>query len=405
MSYVGNYPPSTPLASNQIGTGVVSPSALTTGGPSWDSSGNLSTAGLVVMPSSFLRNRIINGDMRIDQRNAGAQITAANLTSGTYMVDRFYYGAAQTSKFTAQQNAGSVTPPVGFTNYLGMTVASAYSVVASDYFFVAQRIEGFNVADLAWGTANAKTVTLSFQVYSSLTGTFGGSIYNQAGTYSYPFSYTISSANTWTAITVIIPGSTNGVWLTTNGFGMQITFGLGAGSTYTAPANAWVAGLYTQANSTVSVVGTSGATFYITGVQLEVGTVATPFERRQYTTELQLCQRYYLQWTGSAVSNGFPAIGSGYAASTSQLVIFIPTPVQMRTSSTQPAASFSGTLTGTASGSIAANISSLGTFYINGPNGIWGLFNQAGNTWGIGTGALVYLLNASSSIFALNSEL
>jgi hypothetical protein len=240
--------------------------------------------------SSSLKNRIINGAMRIDQRNAGASVTPTNIQ---YILDRYFAGLTQASKFTVQQNAGSVTPPVGFTKYLGITSTSAYSVLTNDYFSIEQKIEGFNIADLAWGTANAKSVTLSFQVYSSLTGTFGGAIRNASGNYTYPFSYTVSTANTWTSISVTIAGPTAGTWLTNNGTGMYVTLGLGVGSTFSGTAGAWSGGNYLSAASAVSVVGTSGATFYITGLQLEVGLKATGFDYRQYGTELFLCQRYF----------------------------------------------------------------------------------------------------------------
>ena len=253
-----------------------------------DSNGNPTFSGTPVPNSSFLRNRIINGDMRIDQRNAGASGTA-----NQYTVDRFAYFGAAASKGTWQQNAGSVTPPAGFTNYWGFTSSSAYTVGATEQFNFYQPVEGFNVSDLAWGTANAKTVTLSFWVRSSLTGTFGGAIYNSAVNRSYPYSYTISSANTWEYKTLTISGDTTGTWLTTNGIGLYLNFSLGAGSTVSGTAGAWAATRYDSATGATSVVGTNGATFYITGVQLEVGTAATPFERRQYGQELALCQRYY----------------------------------------------------------------------------------------------------------------
>jgi len=223
--------------------------------------------------------------MVIDQRNAGASTTPAV----TYTLDRWQGVNTQASKFTVQQNAGSVTPPVGFINYLGVTSSSAYSVLTGDTFYMVQYVEGLNCSDLAWGTANAKTVTLSFQVYSSLTGTFGGSLANSAGNRAYPFSYTISSANTWTSISVTITGDTTGTWLTTNGIGIQVRFGLGSGSTYTGTAGAWGTANATQPTGSTSVVGTNGATFYITGVQLEVGSTATSFDYRPYGTELALC--------------------------------------------------------------------------------------------------------------------
>ena len=265
--------------------------------PGGDTSTSLTTSGLTIGTTPIgagnatrFKNRIINGDMCIDQRNAGASVTPTN---AQYLTDRFSALLTQASKFTAQQNAGSVTPPVGFINYLGMTSSSAYSVLTGDAFGVLQKIEGLNVADLGWGTANAKTVTLSFQVYSSLTGTFGGSILNSAVTRSYPFTYTISTANTWTSISVTIAGDTSGTWLTTNGIGLNLNFSLGTGATYSGTAGAWAGAYYLSATGATSVVGTSGATFYITGVQLEVGSSATGFEYVDYTTQLAMCQRYF----------------------------------------------------------------------------------------------------------------
>ena len=284
--------------------------------PGGDTSTSLSTGSLVVSGTSNtsaltvgnvalgagnatrFKNRIINGDMRIDQRNAGASVTQT--TSATYVVDRFFIYGSVASKFTAQQNAGSVTPPAGYINYLGITSSSAYTVGASEEFWLAQRIEGLNIADLAWGTANAKTVTLSFQIYSSLTGTFGGVLKNSAGNRSYPFTYTVSSASTWTSISITVAGDTTGTWLTTNGIGLSVIFGLGVGSTGSGTAGAWAVANYNSATGATSVVGTNGATFYITGVQLEVGSSATGFEYVDYGTQLVMCQRYcQLIGTGS----------------------------------------------------------------------------------------------------------
>jgi len=250
-----------------------------------------SSGGVLAPSSSVFRNRLINGDMRIDQRNAGASVTQT--VAQTYVTDRFAIFGSVTSKFTAQRNAGSVTPPVGFTNYLGITSSSAYTVGTSEFFQLRQTIEGYNVADLAWGTANAQTITISFWVRSSLTGTFGGAIGNNAGNRSYPFTYTISSANTWEKETITIAGDTSGTWTTDNTGGLWLYFGLGVGSTYSGTAGAWAGADYRSATGSTSVVGTNGATFYITGVQLEKGTTATSFDYRPYGTELALCQRYY----------------------------------------------------------------------------------------------------------------
>ena len=246
------------------------------------------------------KNRIINGAMVIDQRNAGAEVNPA--VSGIYYLDRYTTQSGAASKFKIGQNAGAVTPPVGFINYLGCTSLSAYTVGASEAFNIQQRIEGLNVADLAWGTASAATITLSFWVYSSLTGTFGGFVNNSASTRSYPFSYSISSANTWTQISVTIAGDTSGTWLTTSGIFAIVGFSLGAGATASGTAGAWGSTNYRSATGAVSVVGTSGATFYITGVQLEKGSTATSFDYRPYGTELVLCQRYYFKLFPAAAS-------------------------------------------------------------------------------------------------------
>jgi hypothetical protein len=235
------------------------------------------------------KNRIYNGQMQIDQRNAGASVTPLD----TYTLDRWRGYASVASKYTVQQNAGSVTPPTGFINYLGATSSSAYSVGASDYFAIVQNIEGLNLADLGWGTASAATVTLSFWVRSSLTGTFGGVITNGDYNRTYPFSYTISAANTWEYETITIAGDTTGTWLKTNGNGMRVWLTLGAGATVSGAAGSWSANNYLSATGATSVVGTSGATFYITGVQLEKGSTATSFDYRPYGTEFSLCQRYF----------------------------------------------------------------------------------------------------------------
>jgi hypothetical protein len=236
------------------------------------------------------RNRIINGDMRIDQRNAGASVTP-NLLS--YPVDRTFGFGSVTGKFSCQQNSGSVTPPAGFINYIGAVSLSAYSVGSGEQYIFGQVIEGLNVADLGWGTASASTVTLSFWVRSSLTGTFGGALQNDGFNRSYPFSYTISAANTWEQKTITVAGDTSGTWLKTNGAGIRLAFSLGAGSTMSGTAGAWAGANYVSATGATSVVGTNGATFYITGVQLEKGSTATSFDYRPYGTELALCQRYY----------------------------------------------------------------------------------------------------------------
>ena len=236
------------------------------------------------------KNRIINGAMMIDQRNAGAA-TASSYAG--YTVDRWNISQTVTGKVVMQQNAGSVTPPTGFKNYLGATSQSAYSLLSGDYYLIGQQIEGYNVSDLGWGTASAQTITVSFWVRSSLTGTFGAAIVNNGYDYSYPFSYTINAANTWEQKTVTIAGPTSGTWTTDNTAGLRIYFSLGTGTTYSGTAGAWTGSFKVSTTGATSVVGTNGATFYITGVQLEKGSTATSFDYRPYGTELALCQRYF----------------------------------------------------------------------------------------------------------------
>jgi hypothetical protein len=265
------------------------------------------------------KNRLINSAMVIDQRNAGASVTP---TAEGYTLDRWKARLSQSSKYSVQQ---VTTAPAGFNNSIKVTSLSAYTVGSGELFCLQQPIEGYNIADLGFGSANAKTITVSFWVQSSLTGTFGGALNNSGGSRSYPFSYTISSANTWEQKTVTIVGDTSGTWLTTNGEGLSIFFSLGTGSTLSGTAGSWSGSTYVSVTGATSVVGTNGATFYITGVQLEKGSTATSFDYRPYGTELALCQRYFERSynignaTGS-FTNGF----SGFVTSTTSATDITP---------------------------------------------------------------------------------
>jgi len=250
---------------------------------------DLTTQTTAPVAGAGFKNRIINGDMRIDQRNAGAAVTA----NGSFPVDRFKMNNTTDGTFSAQQSS-TVPSSGGFVNSVLVTVTSAdTSLTTTQRLALQQTIEGYNIADLGWGTASAKTVTLSFWVRSSLTGTFSGSLRNSAADRSYPYTYTISVANTWEQKSVTIAGDTSGTWLTTNGEGIILFFSLGVGPSLLGTAGAWAGAGYWGATGETSVVGTNGATFYITGVQLEVGSTATEFERRPIGVELALCQRYY----------------------------------------------------------------------------------------------------------------
>ena len=246
-----------------------------------------------------LKNRIINGAMVIDQRNAGASYSAID---STYGLDRWKLASwdgsgTVTGKYTVIQSS---TAPTGFSTSMLITSSAATTIGAGAIYWVGQMIEGFNTADLDFGKATAKTITLSFWVRSSLTGTFGGAVSNSAQNRCYPFSYTINSANTFEYKTVTITGDTSGTWLTTNGIGIRLFFNLGSGTTSQGTANAWSSSQLSSVTGTTSLLATSGATLYIAGVQLEKGSTDTSFDYRPYGTELQLCQRYYE--TGGFVS-------------------------------------------------------------------------------------------------------
>ena len=269
-----------------------------------------------------MRNRIINGSMIIDQRNAGASVS---IGTTAFPVDRFSASIQQGSGHTGQR---STTAPSGFVNSVLITIGTGASPAAGNVSRLVQIIEGFNVADFGWGTASAATITLSFWVRSSVTGTFAGGIYNGASNRTYVFTYAISAANTWEQKSITIAGDTSGTWATDNSVGFVVNWDLGTGSTYQGTAGSWAAGAAWATSGSVKLAATSGATFYITGVQLEAGTTATPFENRLYGTEFALCQRYYYRI--SAAGGQYTHFGSGYINSVSSAQVLTVFPVTMR---------------------------------------------------------------------------
>lgn len=341
------------------------------------------------------RNRIINGDMRIDQRNAGASVTPAN---ADYTLDRFQTTLSQTSKYSVQR---STTAPAGFKNSMLVTSLSAYTVGSAENFTISHGIEGFNVADLGWGTADAKTVTLSFWVRSSLTGTFGGAINNEANNRSYPFSYSISAANTFEFKTVTIAGDTTGTWESGSNCGIRVRFGLGVGSTLSGTAGSWSGTALRSATGATSLVGTNGATFYLTGVQLEVGSGATPFESRPYGTELALCQRYYVDLAnnGGAAQNTYRAIGfcATYTTTQGTYVVQVPVPMRALPSLTQAGVMYLQNLGTTSVSGFGGPYSMAGTI-------IEGDFSMAGAVTANIT-AILRWNNTSTQRFAYSAEL
>jgi hypothetical protein len=249
------------------------------------------------------KNRIINGAITIDQRLNGSGNTLVTATE-TFVVDRF----------VAYKDGGVITSgqstiaPAGFTNSISWSVGTGYSATSGQYTFLKYHIEGYNVGDLGFGTSDAKTVTLSFWVRASVTGTYSGTLGNVSLNRSYPWTYTINSANTWEYKTITVPGDTTGTWAKDNTTGLRIYWDLGTGSGSRGTAGSWQATTLVGATGTTSISATTGATFYITGIQLEKGSQATAFDYRPYSTELQLCKRYYRiakwRWQGQSAGLG-----------------------------------------------------------------------------------------------------
>ena len=280
-------------------------------------------------------NRIINGDMRIDQRNNGAAVPQG--VSLTYVIDRWSISAlVGSSKFTSQRVATTGTfASGGYGYYLLFISTSAYTAPATETYHCQQPIEADYIVDFMWGSATAQPVTLSFWTLSTLTGTFSGCLTN--GTRSYPFTFSIPLVNIWTKIAVTIPGDTAGVWtLQGNGTGLYVRFNLGAGANFLGPANAWASANYVGASGSVGIVATSGANFRITGVKLEIGTLATPFNRYSLAKSLADCERYYFQDLGSLVF----AFNSWAAAGFMNIPIIYPT--SMRAAATVTLGTVSG---------------------------------------------------------------
>jgi hypothetical protein len=262
-----------------------------TGNLTGDVTGNIN--GLTPQASNMQPfNRIINGAMTIDQRNAGASVA---FISAAYCLDR-WVGAVGTASGTTIQR--STTATTGFSNSALITIGTGAAPSSGAVNRIYQVIEGYNIADLSWGTASAATVTLSFWVRSSVIGTFSGALYGASTIQSYPFNYTISVANTFERKTVTIAGPTTGTWGDTNGTGLYLNFDLGSGTSFKTSAGSWSTGTFIGATSSVNLCATSGATFYITGVQLEAGSSASSFAHENYSDTLRKCRRYLPAYNG-----------------------------------------------------------------------------------------------------------
>jgi hypothetical protein len=337
------------------------------------------------------KNRILNGQMVIDQRNAGAAYT--NLDA--YGLDRWRLqrgNASSSPTFNVQQ---STTVPPNYKNSQLITVGTAGAPGASNYSGLRYNIEGLNVSDFGWGSITAATITLSFWVNCSVAGTYGIAVQNSANDRSYIASYTVSVANTWEQKSITVLGDTSGTWLTTNGIGLLLQWDLGVGTGQSTTAGTWQAGNYLGLTGGTKLSATAGATFYITGVQLEKGSTATAFDYRPYGTELALCQRY-AQVYGSGVA--YERLGGGLGVGALAVNFTFPLNVTMRASpsvsSTGSYAVYNGTAVtaGTTFSIDAASISVLAILLA---------------TTGIAAGGAYQVLNNNSptSRFTLSAEL
>ena len=254
-----------------------------------DGSGQLGWADRHANPSL-----IINGAMQVAQR--GTSFTA----TGSYPVDRFSIGYGVTGgTFTVSQDTAS---PSDFTNSIKYLTGTAASAGSAEQAFIGTTFEGYSTSHLNFGTSDAKNITLSFWVRSSVTGTYCVAFINNAFDRSYIAEYSISSADTWEYKTITVSGDTSGTWAgAVNTRSMLIRFDLGSGSSFNTTAGSWQAGNYRNTSSQTNLVNSASATWYITGVKLEVGSTATDFVHESYGDELARCQRYYMKPTARQI--------------------------------------------------------------------------------------------------------
>jgi hypothetical protein len=350
------------------------------------------------------KNKIINGNMVIDQRNAGAAVTV-NQTPAVFSVDRWFGSGVPTDGvFTLQQDSSA---PSGFTKSIKATITTIdTSIPLTGGYNLVQRVEGFNIGDLGYGAAGAKTTTLSFWVRSSVTGTFGGSLRNESVNRSYAFTYSISVADTWEQKSITIVGDTSGTWGTTNGVGIILTFALGSGADRLGTAGAWAGASYNGATGQTQLIGTLNATWFITGVQFEVGSVATAFQTATGTIqgELSAAQRYYYRQTiPTAAFAGMCAAGWVFSTTRATFAYHLPVPMRVAPTALDQA-------------NIAANRAttdtrySSGTWALGGTNGTNNQVVEVFYTHGSAVftqGDLVFIQsnNASNQFIGFSAEL
>ena len=346
------------------------------------------------------KNRIINGDMRIDQYTAGSGKSISAAVAG-FGLDRFSTSCIGATVATIQQ---STIAPSGFKNSFSLTITTPdTSVTGTDAVTIWQRIEGNNLYDMGFGSSSASPFTLSFWVRASVTGTYCVRFSNAGYDRSYVAPYTINSVNTWEYKTITIPGDTTGTWLTSNNMGLVVEFCVGNGTTYqTSTANTWLAGNYVSTAAQTNLISTTGATFYITGVQLEKGSVATAFDYRPYGTELQLCQRYCYALDNRS-GQSYYAYGIGTWVSTAACQCFVKFPVNMRV---PPTALTSGSVSGQFF--VDPGITNFTTITLDQIGNTGGYFLLSGGSGGYAAGSSGRVLSnntASSNYIIFNAEL
>lgn len=284
---------------------------------------------LSTIRSSGVRNLIINGAMEISAR--GSSFTS--VANGAYTLDRFAF--YDTGAGVVDISQATDTPNGNFKNSLKVDVTTAdSSLAAGDLYAIIHHIEGTVSSHLGWGTSDAKNVTLSFWVKSPKTGTHSVAVQNSAQNRSRSEEFTVSAANTWEYKVVSFVGDTSGTWLTTTGVGIRLAFPLAAGSTFTQAAGSWGTGNIYASPNQVNCMDNTANNFYITGVQLEVGSV-TDFEHRSYGDELARCQRYY-QTTVPAAGDVFGTriLFGGHIVSGNNTFGFVDHAVPMRAAPT-----------------------------------------------------------------------
>jgi hypothetical protein len=282
------------VAVNVAASAVNASAAMTVGG-------NLAVNGSIRADNlGMFRNRIINGDMRLDQRFAGASTVIT--TVGVYTADRWRVSEGATTAALTVQRVRAPANPYGHVYALSAIATTAQATMNNqDYVTLEQRIEGYNIADFGWGGAYAQPVTVSFAAYSTQAGQYSLSLRNATNTASYVASFTVPVANQWVQVQQTIPGETSGTWEVENGLGLSVVITLAAGSNWvTSDVGRWQESSrapsgfgYIAATGGANFMGTVNNQFYLTGVQVEKGTIMTVFEARPLGVELQLCQRYY----------------------------------------------------------------------------------------------------------------